>query len=275
VFVEPISTAEAEMRAKYSLAVQAGGDIAGIQLLAGGGISAFRVLADAFSVVNPGGTSGLTWEGGTLWNKRGGYSMLAGPNLGENMLFYIGPTPASPGAATKANAMFYVDSSGTGYFAGQVLQGVLRAFNSSTTVSSSASVSTGSISSNNKPVQVVGRFQYSALQAYNGFASNITLGGGTTRAVVVLERRYGSGSWTELTRRTIVGGEEVVNLSDGPSTIEWSMAGELMATDTASLQNREYRTRVLSLSRRAHSVTNPGTTPALDQSQYQSIESME
>lgn len=60
-----------------------------------------------------------------------------------------------------------------------------------------------------------------------------------------------------------------------PSWIAWAIQGTISATDAASLRRREYRIRLANLTLRAHSVTNPGTTPAPLVSQYQSIESME
>lgn len=56
----------ASVLARYSLAVSAGGDVAGMQLLAGGGTSAIRFLADMFSVVDPGGGSRLEWSDGAI-----------------------------------------------------------------------------------------------------------------------------------------------------------------------------------------------------------------
>lgn len=66
MYIERVGRAEAEMRAKYSLAVTAGGDVAGMQLLAGGGTSAIRFLADMFSVIDPSGGSRLEWSDGAI-----------------------------------------------------------------------------------------------------------------------------------------------------------------------------------------------------------------
>src|SRR5699024_4151975 len=66
VFLEPVSESLADVFAKYTLAVQAGGDVAGMQLLAGGGISAIRFLADMFSVIDPSGGDRLEWSDGSI-----------------------------------------------------------------------------------------------------------------------------------------------------------------------------------------------------------------
>lgn len=275
-----VDTLNGWANARYSLSVTAGGDVAGMQLLAGGGVSAVRFLSSAFSVVNPAGTAGLQWVNGNLWNQRGSYSFLTGPDLGENMMVYIGPTPSSPQAAQKAQAMFYVDTSGVGYFAGQVLSGVIRGFNSSTTVGV-ATVATQTLSSNNKPVAVEAKFKYTASQAYLGNSSQIALGSGATIANVIVERRYRNAAdtawegYVQLANEDVVGSVSVQNESDGPSLIRWNIQGSILATDPASLRKREYRVRVPSILLQNHTVTNPGTTPARVANQYQSIESME
>lgn len=66
VFLEPVSESLADIQARYSLAVTAGGDVAGMQLLAGGGTSAIRFLADMFSVVDPSGSDRLEWSDGSI-----------------------------------------------------------------------------------------------------------------------------------------------------------------------------------------------------------------
>ena len=65
VYLEPESNTLADVLARYTLAVQAGGDVAGIQLLAGGGISAIRFLANSFQIVDPGGAARTEYSAGT------------------------------------------------------------------------------------------------------------------------------------------------------------------------------------------------------------------
>ncbi|MDR7193358.1 host specificity factor TipJ family phage tail protein [Luteimonas terrae] len=267
-------------RAKNTVVLDVNGNVSGTVNENDGTRSVFSIIASVFRVISS-GSAGLDWENGHLRAYFAGAQLLLGSNFGTgDLMMWAGPNVGAANC-TKANGLFWLDSVGTGYFAGEVLQGVLRAFESNTTVSTTATVSTGTINTKTKAVAVQGRFNYSAVQAYNGATSNITLGTGSTRATVLLERRYRNAddtaweSFVTLAEQPLMGGVEVTNLSDGPSVIQWSINGQISATDAASVRKREYRTRVVSLSRQAHSVTNPGTTPAMVQNQYQSIESME
>lgn len=260
--------------AQATMTLDVNGRITGAKLTATGTETSLDILSDYFNVITPSG-NGMNLDKSGMWLRLpGNNSFIVSTALGESMDVYYGPTPANLGAAKKASAAFWL-SNGTGYFAGQVLQGVLRAFNSSTIATGAVIVTTGSISSNGKAVAVEGKIDHYARQQYNGLSSQITLTGGATRAQVVLERRYGTGAWTTLADRTIAGTASVLNLTDGPSDITWTISGSLMATDVADSRAREYRTRVVSVSRQSFTVTNPGTTPAIVQTQYQSIESME
>ena len=82
-FLEPVGESLADVLARYSLAVTAGGDVAGMQLLAGGGTSAIRFLADSFSVVHPGGGARTEFKDGnwTVRDSNGTLRVALGINL--------------------------------------------------------------------------------------------------------------------------------------------------------------------------------------------------
>ncbi|MTI72251.1 MAG: hypothetical protein FH747_01140 [Stenotrophomonas sp.] len=266
-----------QAKATWGVYLTAGNVISGVQSINNGIIAEFNVMAHVFRVISPAGANnGMEWQNGYLRSWSASTQVIMGNGFGASgdLMFYAGPNVGA-GAANKANAVFWIDVNGTAYFAGQVLQGVLRFFNSNTTVSSSATVETGMNASTGKVVAVQGRFAYDAMQVYNGFASKITLSGGQTAAVVALERQYAGQGWVELARRTLIGNVSVVNVNDGPSTIQWAIDGSVMATDAASTTSRNYRTRVISVSLQDHTVTDPGQTPPLSRTQYQSIESLE
>lgn len=266
-----------QARATWGVYLDVNGRISGLQSINNGVVSEFKVLADVFELLSPGAADGLEVKQGYIRVWKGSSQTIIGHSFGvsgQKLVRWFGPNIGAE-ACTKANATIWEDSDGNAYFGGQVLQGVLRFFNSNTTVGNTASVETGQNASNGKVVAVQARVAIDNLQQYPNFTSFITLGAGTTSAVVAIERMYQGGAWVELIRRTIIGQAGVNNESDGPSTIQWTIDGSVLFTDAASTASRNYRARVISVSFQSYSVSNPGTTPAAIRNQYQSIESME
>jgi len=252
------------------------------------GDGAFLMIHNAWAVAignrhdmaDPNGTGSMTWEGGRTVQRwaNSGYILAQGKpfgNLGDLVMYY--GQGSDPATVVKANAKFALDTAGNVFIAGALYTGgISRGFKSSTTVAQGVAVETGYLGRLGREVQVGGRFQYQYQQQYNGASSVITLGPGSTSAVVVLERNFaGDPTWTELSRLTLGGSDDVFNEQGAASFITQTISGQIFATDVASARQTSFRTRVLSYDRRGHSVSNPGPTPLALQSQYQSIESME
>ena len=278
-----IDATTGRLNATHGVVLTVDGKISGTRSENDGTRSSFDVLADVFRVTGS-PVEGMEWQAGYLRVYGPAYQRIIGTNFGaasEGLVDYFGPNVGAANA-TRANGLFWLAKDGTGYFAGTVLQGVLRAFGSTTEVSPGAEVYTGVVSSKNTQVAITGRLRYSANQSYPAHASKVTLTNGTTAANVVLERRYRNandtgwdGGWVALATDTIIGMATVQNETDGPSFVNWNIGGEVLATDVASARKREYRLRLTNLTRQNHTVTNPGNIPALVQNQYQSIESLE
>ena len=274
VFIERITYADETAMARHTVALDVNGNVSGTVNENDGTRSSFSILATVFRVLSSVTGMGMEWQDGYLRMWKGNAQIVMGHTFGPgNLLFWAGPNVGAS-AVTKANGTWWLDTSGNSYFAGQVLQGILRSFNSTTSTSASASV-TVVAARLGKTVAVTARYQYQYLQAYNGFTSTITLGSGNTAATIAIDRRYGTGAWTELTRVTLGGFDDVANTSDGPSVIAQGISGQAFTTDVVSTNSTEYRARLVSFSRRTHTVANPGTTPAEVISQYLSIEGVE
>lgn len=270
-----IDAATGKINASHTVALDVNGYNSGFIAQNNGVTSSWRFRSDTFGVYSPSG-AGLQWTNGTLWNSKGIYSMLAGPDLGEGMLFYIGKTPISPQTAAKADAIFYVDHDGTGYFAGKVLQGILRGFGSSTEVGNTNVIAqTQMLSSNGKAVALEAKFSRQFRQQYNGASSVITLGAGNTACAVYIQRQYEGQAWETIAVQEFFGSDTVFNEDGVPSFIVQTVGANLLATDPPDGRRRTYRILVGSVVFRAHSVTNPGTAAAPVNNQYQAIESME
>ena len=274
---------KAAQDAQITLTTNVNGHVSGLYSNNDGVRSDFSILADVFRVIG-GPAEGMEWQDGYLRVYGSGYQSIIGYDFGspgEGLVRWFGPNIGAS-ACTKANGTIWESKDGTAYFGGEVLQGVLRAFNSSTTVSTTASVETGVVNTKNKTVAVRGTFTYSAQQANNGASSVFVPDPNTsTRASMVLERRYrnanetGWDAWVQLATRDMIGSSAVLNQTGDPSYMYWDVEGSISATDVASPRRREYRVRLTSFVRQGYTVTNPGAYPALIQNQYQSIESME
>lgn len=264
-------------KALWGVYLDVNGHISGVQSINDGIVSEFNVAATVFRLLSPAGADGMEIRDGYIRIWKGSSQTIMGNNFGQadqKLMRWFGPNIGAA-ACNKANATIWEDADGNAYFGGQVLQGVLRYFNSSTTVAFNTEVSTGNVASNSKPVAVTGQVQYARNQFYPGPGAAITLTTGSTSITAVIERRYGTGAWTELARATIPGADAVNNSGADASLAQYA-SGSLFATDVASSLNREYRTRVITRSVRQHTVTNPGSpVPAAVESQYQSIETME
>lgn len=275
-----LENGQSVLYAKYTWALDVNNRVIGMTSVNNGLIGRIDFVADIFNITDPNGTGSMTWEGGRTVQRwaNSGYILAQGKpfgNLGDLVMYY--GQGSDPATVVKANAKFALDTAGNVFIAGALYTGgISRGFKSSTTVAQGVAVETGYLGRLGREVQVGGRFQYQYQQQYNGASSVITLGPGSTSAVVVLERNFaGDPTWTELSRLTLGGSDDVFNEQGAASFITQTISGQIFATDVASARQTSFRTRVLSYDRRGHSVSNPGPTPLALQSQYQSIESME
>lgn len=275
-----LENGQSVLYAKYTWALDVNNRVIGMTSVNNGLIGKIDFVADIFNITDPNGTGSMTWEGGRTVQRwaNSGYILAQGKpfgNLGDLVMYY--GQGSDPATVVKANAKFALDTAGNVFIAGALYTGgISRGFKSSTTVAQGVAVETGYLGRLGREVQVGGRFQYQYQQQYNGASSVITLGPGSTSAVVVLERNFaGDPTWTELSRLTLGGSDDVFNEQGAASFITQTISGQIFATDVASARQTNFRTRVLSYGRREHRVSNPGPTPLALQSQYQSIESME
>ncbi len=266
----------AQAKATWGVYLTAGNVISGVQSINNGIVAEFNVMAHVFRLLSPAGADGMEIQDGYIRIWKGNSQTIIGNNFGvagQKLMKWFGPNIGAANC-TKANATIWEDGDGNAYFGGQVLQGVLRFFNSTTATSSSASVETGQNNSNGKPKAISVRYTFDAFQNYPNLTGQITPESGMTSAVIAIERQYSGGGWTELGRRTMVG--QVEYEKSDVSFILWTISGSMTVTDAdSSTASRSYRARIVSRSEKPFTVTNPGVTPAVVLSQYLSVESME
>lgn len=250
-YLEPITNGVAEMLAKYTLAVQAGGDIAGIQLLAGGGISAFRVLASMFQIVDPGGTGGYTHSAGvSIW--RIGSAMIAiGPGFGagNEFIFWAGPDQSNLNNCTRANAGMYFTRTNDAYFGGTLTAGALYHPSQATFTAYPLNVYTevGPFVSNGGTKRVTSQFRYHN----SGTVAGDVTGGHGQRfdGLVTISRRIGTGSWSVVNTYPVTGVKSAIyNPGANRTTVNTVISGSVSYDDTnSSSSDFSYRAQITSL----------------------------
>lgn len=113
--------------AEWDLQFNVNGYISGIKLSSDGKTSDFVINADTFKVLKPGGGAGLSWNNGIIWTQGSTYSVMMGQDMTPtgDVIFWVGPNPASPQLATKADASIYFTETGDAVFRGVVNQSLL------------------------------------------------------------------------------------------------------------------------------------------------------
>lgn len=100
--------------ASYSVTFDVNGKFSGFRSINNGLISAFEIDADVFSVTAAAGADALTWSGGVLTAKKGGYSVKLGPGFGANsdLVLWYGASGDSS-TCTVENAKIAITKDGT------------------------------------------------------------------------------------------------------------------------------------------------------------------
>ncbi|MDV3469000.1 host specificity factor TipJ family phage tail protein [Stenotrophomonas sp. C3(2023)] len=87
----------------------------------------FDVVADRFAITDPNNTGSTTFEQGRWITRSGGYMLAHGKPFGTtgDLMMWLG-IGSDPAAASKANAMFWIDNRGNGYFGGSLRAGAIN-----------------------------------------------------------------------------------------------------------------------------------------------------
>lgn len=269
-----VDSVTGKVNASHSVVLDVNGHVSGTRSENDGTKSSFSILATVFRVISAISGMGMEWLDGYLRIWRGSGQVILGFNFGPgDVLLWAGPNVGAAGA-NKANALFYIDTAGTGYFAGRVLQGVIRSFGSSTDVGNAITTAVAT-ASNGKPVAVKFELLRTTFQAYNGTSATITMGGGQTYVDVSIQRRYGTGAYAEIATQRVFGNVEWFSEPGAGAWIQHRLQNIVQATDVADTRERQYRAVLTNMTFQPHTVANPGTTPAAVTNQYTAVESLE
>jgi hypothetical protein len=160
---------------------------------------------------------------------------VTGAPFGSSSQFieWYGPYFASLSSCTEANATYYLTTTGSAYFGGNLSAGVLKNAAQTTSTISTAEIIVGPFSTNGNTKTVVLSYDYS--YNYRCNASTGSLTGSTGAATIVIEKSISGGSWStiatlnanESLNQVIVDGDPGVQ-----DIVRFGISGTLTTTDS-------------------------------------------
>ncbi|MFC4729081.1 host specificity factor TipJ family phage tail protein [Coralloluteibacterium thermophilus] len=201
--------------ARYTFALNAGGDTVGMQAIAGGSISLIRFLSEHVHFVSSDGSFSLQ-NGVAIW-RAGNYMKVIGPNgFGQNseMVVWYGPYQSNLANCRRSNAISYETRNGLAYWGGQIFAGTLSTSrqNRDLGASTEVSVSTGT---NGGPIAVNFSYQYQENRV-GRINATFSAGAGSNSARVRLFRRIGAGAEVQVASFMATGILYIDNSSSSP-----------------------------------------------------------
>lgn len=227
--------------------------IGGMEIDNNGQVVNTRFLSNTFQVIAPGADRGMEWRDGYLrvWN--GSAQRIIGTDFGngmEGLMDYFGPNVGA-GAATKANAVMWMDNGGNAYWGGALAAGVLRnAVQTTTTVMTGTQLVCGPFSTNGRNKNVVLSFSRTVRRTKTASGSQgFVAGGGENTCTINIYRKVENDAetfWTQLVAR---GGVSINNEIDGPDTATSRWGGAVTLNDGADgSRQRQYRAEIVGAS---------------------------
>ncbi|WP_159094542.1 hypothetical protein [Stenotrophomonas sp. YAU14D1_LEIMI4_1] len=225
----------------------AGPLIGGMELGNDGNVVSLRFLTNSMEIVAPNGAAeGMEWRSGYLRVWKGAAQRIIGPGFGaagDNLVDYFGPNVGAA-AASKANAMMWMDASGSAYFGGQLSAGVLRnAVQTTTTQAIGTELVNGPFSTNGRVRTVTVSFtrRHRRTQTISG-STGFVAGAGQNTARVEVYRKIGNAGETLWQVLNAAGGVVINNERDGPDEADSSWGGAFTINDTSpSSDTVQYR----------------------------------
>lgn len=227
--------------------------VGGMEIDNNGRVVNTRFLSDTFEIIAPGADRGMEWRDGYLrvWN--GSAQRIIGTDFGngsEGLMDYFGPNVGAR-AATKANAVMWMDNGGNAYWGGALAAGVLRnAVQTTTTVMAGTQLVCGPFSSNGRNKSVVVSFSRTVRRTKSAYGSQgFVAGAGENTCTINIYRKVEDDPetfWTQLVAR---GGVSINNEVDGPDVAISAWGGAVTLNDGADgSRQRQYRAEIVGAS---------------------------
>ncbi|MFL4597562.1 host specificity factor TipJ family phage tail protein [Stenotrophomonas maltophilia] len=236
-----LENGQSQLQASYTWALDVNGRAIGMTSVNNGTIGRIDFVADRFGIVDPNNTGSTTFEGGRWVTRSGAYMMVHGKPFGVSndlmMWFGIGSNPAN---ASKANALFWIDNQGSGYFGGSLSAGVLKNAVQTTSTNGNAEIVNGPFSTLGRAKNVVVSYDMTKTDtAHTGRWTGVS---GPVNATIAIYRKVGNGGEQFITNFNVTGNYEVLNEQGGPSQLISRMGGSHTFTDnTPGTEQFTYR----------------------------------
>ncbi|MHC9012093.1 hypothetical protein ACYX79_10770 [Stenotrophomonas rhizophila] len=227
--------------------------IGGMEIDNDGRVVNTRFLSSTFQIIAPGADRGMEWRDGYLrvWN--GAAQRIIGTGFGNNMeglMDYFGPNVGA-GAASKSNAVMWMDSGGNAYWGGALAAGVLRnAVQTTSIVMTGTQLVCGPFSSNGRNKSVVVSFSRTVSMTKSALGSDgFVAGAGENTCTINIYRKVENDPETFWTQMVARGGVSIFNETDGPDTAYAQWGGAVTLNDGADgSRQRQYRAEIVGAS---------------------------
>ncbi|MBH1477057.1 carbohydrate-binding protein [Stenotrophomonas maltophilia] len=236
-----LENGQAALLASYTWALDVNGRAIGMTSVNNGTIGRIDFVADRLGIVDPNNTGSTTFEGGRWITRSGAYMMVHGKPFGvsSDLMWWIG-VGSDPANASKANALFWIDNQGNGYFGGSLSAGVLKNAVQTTSTNGNAEIVNGPFSTLGRAKSVVVSYDMTKTDTAN--TGRWTGVSGPVNATIAIYRKVGAGAEQFITNFNVTGSYEVLNEQGGPSQLTSRMAGSHTFTDnTPGTEQFTYR----------------------------------
>ncbi|WP_223484750.1 hypothetical protein [Stenotrophomonas indicatrix] len=221
--------------------------VGGMELGNDGNVVSLRFLTNSMEIVAPNGASeGMEWRNGYLRVWKGAAQRIIGPGFGangDNLIDYFGPNVGAA-AASKTNAMMWMDANGSAYFGGQLSAGILRnAVQTTTTQTIGTELVNGPFASNGRVRTVTVSFtrRHERVQTTLG-PSGFVAGAGQNTARVDIYRKIGNNAESLWQVLNVGGSVNIMNEPDGADRAVSNWGGSFTVNDTSpSSETMQYR----------------------------------
>ncbi|CAM4297358.1 hypothetical protein CR156_10625 [Stenotrophomonas lactitubi] len=241
------SAGGAESSAKWGIALDVDGNLAGMEIEASGHRSEMRILSQVLRIISPGTPDGMELQDGYLRVWRGNVQRIIGNGFGpDGLIDYFGPNVGAAGA-TKQNATVWMDVYGGAYWGGAIAAGIRRnAAQSTTTQTVGVSIVVGPFSTSGRNKNVVVSYQRTVTRRHGNMnATGFVAGGGRNACAVNVYRKLGNNAEQFWTSFEASGGVMLMNERDGPDIATSRWAGSVTLNDNEGTQDRTYRAEIV------------------------------